>query len=39
MTETSMAAVERLRKGEEPGEEGERDWLREVVRDMVTELM
>ena len=35
MTETSMAAVERLRKGEEPGG----DWLRETVRDMVQELM
>ncbi len=35
MTETSMAAVERLRKGEEPGG----DWLREAVRDMVQELM
>lgn len=35
MTEPSMAAVERLRKGEEPGS----DWLREAVRAMVQELM
>jgi putative transposase len=35
MTETSMAAAERLRKGEEPGD----DWLREAVRSMVQELM
>lgn len=35
MTETSMATVERLRKGEEASE----DWLREAVRGMVQELM
>jgi transposase-like protein len=35
MTETSMAAVEGLRKGDEP----ERDWLREAVREMVQEVM
>ena len=35
MTETSMAAVEQLRKGEENGT----DWLREAVRGMVQELM
>jgi putative transposase len=35
MTETSMTAVEWLRKGEEPGS----DWLREAVRRLVQELM
>jgi transposase-like protein len=35
MTETSMASLAALRKGEEP----ERDWLRETVRGMVQELM
>jgi len=35
MTETSMASLEALRKGEE----AEGDWLREAVRGMVQELM
>jgi len=35
MTETSMAAIEQLRKGEETGT----DWLRETVRGVVQELM
>ncbi len=35
MTEISMAAVERLRKGEEDGE----DWLRERVREVVQVVM
>ncbi len=35
MTDTSMASLAALRKGEEP----ERDWLREMVRGMVQELM
>lgn len=35
MTETSMASLEELRKGEEPTG----DWLREAVRGMVQELM